>query len=39
MRERARDKGRLEDIMKADGLPVEQIAKYTGLTAKEIEGL
>ena len=29
----------LEDIMKADGLPVEQIAKYTGLTAKEIEGL
>ena len=45
MRERARDKGRLEDIvktarsMKADRMPVEQIAKYTGLTAEEIEGL
>lgn len=25
--------------MKADGMPVEQIAKYTGLTAEEIEGL
>ena len=45
MRERARDKGRLEDIVKAarsmqaDGMPVEQIAKYTGLTAEEIEML
>ena len=43
--QRARDKGRLEDIvkaarsMKADGLPVEQIAKYTCLTAEEIETL
>ena len=25
--------------MKADGMPVEQIAKYTGLTAEEIETL
>ena len=25
--------------MKADGMPVEQITKYTGLTAEEIEGL
>ena len=25
--------------MKDDGMPVEQIAKYTGLTAEEIEGL
>ena len=45
MRERARDKGRLEDIvkaarsMKADGMPVEKIEKYTGLTAEEIETL
>ena len=25
--------------MKADGLPVKQISRYTGLTAEEIEGL
>ena len=25
--------------MKADGLPAEQIAKYTGLTAEEIDAL
>lgn len=25
--------------MKADGLPVETIAKYTGLSAEEIENL
>ena len=25
--------------MKADGMPAEQIAKYTGLTAEEIERL
>ncbi len=25
--------------MKADGMPVGRIAKYTGLTAEEIEGL
>ena len=25
--------------MKADDMPVKQIAKYTGLTAEEIEGL
>ena len=45
MREKARDKGRLEDIvkaarsMKADGMPVKQIAKYTRLTAEEIDAL
>ena len=43
MRERARDKGRLEDIvkvalrMKAKGYAVEDIAEITGLTAEEIE--
>ena len=39
------DDANKEDIVKAarsmkdDGMPVEQIAKYTGLTAEEIEGL
>ena len=33
--------GKLDDArrMKADNMPVELIAKYTGLTAKDIEGL
>ena len=40
-----RQKGRVEEKfviargMKADGLPVETIAKYTGLSAEEIENL
>ena len=40
-----RQEGRVEEKfviargMKADGLPVETIAKYTGLSAEEIENL
>ena len=39
------DDANMEDIvkatrsMKADGMDVEKIVKYTGLTAEEIEGL
>ena len=36
MRERARDKGRLLDIIE---YAVEDIAEITGLTVEEIEGL
>lgn len=45
MRERARDKGRLEDIakvarnMKAKGYAVGDIVEITGLTEEEIKGL
>ena len=43
MRERARDKGRLEDIlarkMKSKGYPVADITEITGLSADEIEKL
>ena len=44
-KEEGREEGREEKKreialnMKADGMAVEQIAKYTGLTAEEIEGL
>ena len=44
-REEGRKEGREEKKreialnMKADGMTVEMIAKYTGLTAEEIEGL
>ena len=42
--EEAKAKLKQKDIdaarkMKSDGMPVGQIAKYTGLTAEEIEGL
>ena len=39
--EKGRAKGKAEDVkaMKADGLPIEKIMQYTGLTAEQIEAI